>query len=422
MIDFLKILITDQTLITQINANPLLIWHNKQERLSHFDFETVLSKQTKTYKGVLFCFYDNKVEVLFRPHYYFNDNLHNANDFSTDDCITVVNRLINELYLTEYTNELKIINIEYGINVISPIDCKELITFISYHGKNEFKTDTGLAYSKKSYSETKNGTANKYKIIKAYNKGLQFPKYCDINTFRFEVKSKQTKYIKQLGVTTINDLLKPEIYKTLSNELLKEFNDVLILGDSQEHKNLSKKENNQLNKYLNPNNWFKVKQGHRNQFNKTKERYLKLLNKTGYNIHTELKNIITEKLQNLEQKGAFSTPIEKRQKGAYSTINIIGNCTPLLKQNCIITGLDISMQKEGSFLLSHTGLKYYYAHNRKLFDEVKNKYLSVKWFYADTETQIKEIAHNIRNKVSNTRIKQQKLYTQQQTNLLTYFS
>lgn len=183
----------------------------------------------------------------------------------------------------------------------------------------------------------------------------------------------------------------------------------MILGDSQEHQTLTTKENNLLNKYLNPNNWYKVKQGHRNQFNKTKKRYLKLINKTGYNIHAELKNIIIEKLKNLEQKGAFST------------INIIGNCTPLLKQNCIITGLDISMQKEGSFLLSHTGLKYYYAHNRKLFDEVKNKYLSVKWFYADTETQIKEIAHNIRNKVSNARIKQQKLYTQQQTNLLIYF-
>lgn len=431
MIDFLKILITNDTLINQINTSPLLIWHNKQERLSHFDFETVLSKQTKIYKGVLFCFYDNKVEVLFRPHYYFNDNLHNANDFSVNNCITVTNRLINELYITEYTNELKVINIEYGINVISPIDCKKLVKFISYHGKNEFKTDTGLAYSKKSYSETKTGTANKYKIIKAYNKGLQFPEYCDINTFRFEVKSKQTKYIKQLGIETIKDLLNPETYKTLFNELIKEFDDVLILGNSQEYKTLTTKENNLLNKYLNPNNWFEVTQINknklgkiinRNKFNKAKDRYLKLVNKTGYNIHTELKNIIIEKLKNLEQKGAFSTPIEKRQKGAFSTINIIGNCTPLLNQKCIITSLDISMQKEGSFLLSHTGLKYYYTHNRKVFDEVKNKYLSVKWSNANTETQIKEIAHNIRNKVSNTRVKQTRLYQTAQTNLLTYFS
>src|SRR5690606_27705634 len=135
MIDFLKILITNKTLINKINANPLLIWHNKQERLSHFDFETVLSKETKIYNGVLFCFYENKLEILFRPHYYFNDNLHNANDFSAANCIMVIYRLIKELCLTENTNELKIINIEYGINVISPIDCKELITFIEYHGK-----------------------------------------------------------------------------------------------------------------------------------------------------------------------------------------------------------------------------------------------------------------------------------------------
>lgn len=422
MIDFLKILITDQTLITQINANPLLIWNNKQERLSHFDFETVLSKQTKIYKGVLFCFYDNKVEVLFRPHYYFNDNLHNANDFSVDDCIMIINQLINELNLTAYTNDLKIINIEYGINIISPIDCKELVTFISYHGKNEFRSDAGLAYSKKSYSETKNGTANKYKIIKAYNKGLQFPNYCDINTFRFEVKSKKSSYINSLDVNFINDLLKPNTYKTLANELLKEFKNVLILGNSKEHKTLTKKENNQLNKYLNPNNWYKVKQGHRNNFNQTKKRYFSLLEKTGYNIHTEIENIIKNKLGILEKKCADLPPQQKTQKCAYLPINIKTNCTPLLKHNCIITGLDISMQKEGSFLLSHTGLKYHHTHNRKLFDEVKNKYLTIKWTNADTETQIKEIAHNIRNKVNNTRIKQRKLYTSQQTNLLIYFS
>jgi len=418
MIDFLKVLVTDQILIKQINTGPLLIWHNKTERLSHFDFETVLSKQTKIFKGVLFCFYHNKLEILFRPHYYFNDNLHNANDFSIESCRAVINELISELCLIEYTNELKIINIEYGINIVSSVDCKELITFISYHGKNEFKTDAGLAYSKKSYSESKNGTANKYKIIKAYNKGLQFPGYCDINTLRFEVKSKQTKYINLLGIKTINDLLKPEVYKTLCNEILKEFSDVLILGNSQENSILSKKENNQLNKYLNPYNWFKVKQGHRNQFNKTKDRYLKLLNKTGYNIHTELKNIVIEKLNKLEQKGAYSTRVEKRQKGAYSTINIIGNCTPPQNQNCIITGLDISMQKDGSFLLSHSGLKHYYTNNRELFNEVKNKYLSVKWFNASIETQIKEIAHNIRNTTNNQKIKQKRIYKPSQLNIL----
>jgi len=39
----------------------------------------------------------------------------------------------------------------------------------------------------------------------------------------------------------------------------------------------------------------------------------------------------------------------------------------------MVTGLDISMQKEGSFLLSHKGLKYYFERDKKTFDEVKTQ-------------------------------------------------
>lgn len=418
MIDFLKILITDKTLINQINANPLLIWHDKKERLSHFDFESILSKETKVYKGILFCFYDNKVEVLFRPHYYFNENLHNANDFSIANCITVITNFLEQLSLSGRSELLKVINVEYGVNIISPIDCKELVTFISYHGKNEFRTDAGLPYSKKSYSETSSGAANKYKIIKAYNKGIHYPKYCDINTFRFEVKSKQTKYIKKIGIDTISDLLNREVYKNLSIELLNEFDEVMILGSAKEYSELSKKENNQLNKYLNPNNWYKLKQGHRNNFTNTKKRYFHLLDKTQNNIHKTIKKLIENKLQELEQTCAISTPVSKEQTCAYSTINIYGNCTYLPHQKCIVTGLDISMQKEGSFLLSHKGLKYYFESDKKTFDEVKQKYLSMKWENANIDVQIKEIAHNIRNKVNNSRIKQGRIYRSEQINLL----
>lgn len=59
------------------------------------------------------------------------------------------------------------------------------------------------------------------------------------------------------------------------------------------------------------------------------------------------------------------------------------------------------MQKKNSILLSHTGLRYYYKTDKKIFNEVKNKYLSNLWINADYETQIKEIAHNIRNKHTN---------------------
>ena len=79
---------------------------------------------------------------------------------------------------------------------------------------------------------------------------------------------------------------------------------------------------------------------------------------------------------------------------------------------CMITGLNISMQKGNSFLLSHTGLKYYFKTDKKVFLEVKRKYLSRKWLEANQKIQIKEIAHNIRNKYNNNLISQSRFKNQ----------
>lgn len=84
---------------------------------------------------------------------------------------------------------------------------------------------------------------------------------------------------------------------------------------------------------------------------------------------------------------------------------------------CLVTGLNISMQKSDSILLSHTGLKYYYKTNKKIYEEVKYKYLSTKWIDSNYKTQIKEIAHNIRNTHSNYKTKQQRIYQPQQLQL-----
>lgn len=325
MVDFLKILITDNQLRMFFYQNSLLTWLSKNEKLSHFDFETIYCKETKVYKGILFCFYENKLEILFRPHYYFNDNLHNANDFKTLDCINVFREFIN-VFTIKNPEALKIINIEYGINIKSPIDVKTLVTYLSYHSKNEFRNDDLLAFSKKSYRTNKNGTANTHKIIKAYAKGVQFPDYCEFNTLRFEVKSKKSAFINSLRIFTFDDLLQPELYSEMANSILNEWDECLILGTNNESDKLTTRENNFLSKYQNPFYWFEIKQKHRNEFNKVKKRYFKLLNKSGTNIHIEIKNIIQQKL---EQTGAFLPTIQNRQKGAILHVYIMKECTSL---------------------------------------------------------------------------------------------
>lgn len=325
MVDFLKILITDINLISDFYNNSLLTWFSKNEKLSHFDFETIYCKETKIYKGILFCFYENKLEVLFRPHYYFNNNLHNANDFKVHDCINVLKEFIN-VFSIENPETFKIINIEYGINIISPIDVKTLITFLCYHGRNEFRNDEGLAFSKKAFRTNKNGTANTHKTIKAYAKGVQHTIYCHIDTFRLEIKSKKSAFINSLKIITLKDLLQPQVYNEMAKSILNEWDECLILGANKGSDKLTIRENNFLLKYQNPFYWYEIKQKHRNEFNKVKKRYFNLLDKSNTNIHTEVRKIIIEKL---EQTGAVLPTNQKEKKGAVLPVYIMKKRTSL---------------------------------------------------------------------------------------------
>ena len=80
------------------------------------------------------------------------------------------------------------------------------------------------------------------------------------------------------------------------------------------------------------------------------------------------------------------------------------------------------MQKDYSILLSHTGLKYYFKNNKKIFEQIKKKYLTTVWINSDFQTQIKEIAHNIKIAKSNKDNSQRKKYQTQQFNLLANFN
>ena len=75
------------------------------------------------------------------------------------------------------------------------------------------------------------------------------------------------------------------------------------------------------------------------------------------------------------------------------------------------------MQKKGSFLLSITGLKYYFNTDKKIYNDMKRQYLTDKWLNNSFDIQIKEIAHNIRTIRNNQKLKQKKLYPKNQMSL-----
>lgn len=208
MIDFLKLLVLDKSLIDRIYSDKRLIIYRREEYLSSIYEDEILTKETKQYKGVLFNKYENKLEILIKPHYLFNDYKHNANDFSVLNCIFLLGGFIDDLNIRDEVEKLQVINIEFGVNAVSPMDLKDLITFAKYYGKNELVNDIGLRYSKKGFTPDKNGKYSKYKMVKFYAKHFQFPTFSQPNTFRFEVRSKKSKFINKLGIFNLSDLLR----------------------------------------------------------------------------------------------------------------------------------------------------------------------------------------------------------------------
>src|SRR6187551_2206626 len=105
MIDFLKMLVVNCDLIKKFESDSRLFWFSEKEQLSHFTDGIILRIKTKSYNGINFLFFENKLEIHFKPHYYYNEGKHNANDFTVQNCINVISEFIKTFRIQECTSE-----------------------------------------------------------------------------------------------------------------------------------------------------------------------------------------------------------------------------------------------------------------------------------------------------------------------------
>lgn len=277
MIDFIKIKITDEALINQVWSNEILEYDGKSEKRFNDELKELVKKK---YKNLYFTKYQDRIEISGSLHYYFNNGIHNSNDFSVKECINTIMQ-IRDLFMLDL-EKCKLINLEYGVNIISSIDVEDLVHNMMYHEKRQFNRPTKHFYYKIAGNEA-------YKHVKAYNKSVQFPNLCN-NTFRFEVKSKQSKYINSLDLFTLSDLAVTGTYNRLMEELIKEWDNVLLFDLS---KNIDKK-------YLNTYFWEDIlKNGNRNKFNNQKKRYYDKLGNN--NLHSQIRKTLIQKIQFLKK-------------------------------------------------------------------------------------------------------------------------
>ena len=116
MIDWIKIIIYNSELVQKVWNNKELIFKSEEKR--RFNDE-IKDKREKTFNGLTFTFFNERLEISGSLHKFFNSGVHNTNDFSFQSCIHVVLQLESVLELD--LEQCFIVNLEFGLNIITEI-------------------------------------------------------------------------------------------------------------------------------------------------------------------------------------------------------------------------------------------------------------------------------------------------------------
>lgn len=413
MIDYLKILIKD-TNPAILETNPLLEFFDNinlktgEIKTTNRKGNKVMPYKTANYRSLEFRIYDNgKIYLSGSLHKYWNSGAHNFNDFDYNSFLFVLTDLNTKFGLVIENCILKCL--EVGINIKPPISTNHFLDYCFLHKTSPFE------YIKNSNEGKYKQVQHSQYVVKIYNKALHYSKdYPRIEgeIMRFEIKYIKMQKLNNKGIFNLNEL-KNYGLNNFKNDLIIEFKNILFFDTTITSKS------NSLTNYKNPLFWTGLLSEKKNDLFKYHKTHLNEITlKTSQNIQQKTIEIISLKIELLTKN---TTRIYQFSETPNTT-----QIDPLIILSnqvvCTITKLNISMQKNNSNLLSHTGLKYYYKNDRKTFNQIRKKYLSENWINSDFETQIKEIAHNIRNAKSNQTIKLRSIYKPYQTNLLNQFT
>ncbi len=316
----------------------------------------------------------------------------NGNQFSYSD-IDEVRVYLSQLFDCK-PQQMYFQNAEIGINTTPLFDPKLYLDGLLAH--------KGKPFEVKAEGNYKQAVHNEY-YLKIYNKSKQYG--MSEHTLRVEVKIRKSYLLHRLGIRTFDDVT-PETLNEGKKMLLEAFNHSLHYDHTIRTDELTKRQKTMLLKYSNPNYWL----------NETKKKYHDAPKKRLQKITLNHSDNLHRKIgQEIEQKFELNNTISSVTINSSNIGLIVTSDTPKKQsRKCSITGLDISMQKEGSFYLSHTGLKWYLKNDKKEYEKVARKYLSERWENEGLEKQIKELAHNIRTASRDRRLRQEKKYTREQ--------
>ncbi len=239
--------------------------------------------------------------------------------------------------------------------------------------------------------------------IKIYGKHLKYPELKMPESCRIEVKVWKMENLKLKEKLTFSNLLNDATITVLREKLSNSIDQIIF---NEQIEGRTKPEKRLLKDWANPIYINNLKTDKPSSYKKERVRYIKLQPKDSkwQKVKEEClahwDRIVSEKGTNL----TINSECAISEKGTNLTY-IIGQAIP---DKCIITGLDISKQKQGSKFLSTKSIEILKKSSPEVFETLLQRFRPKNLGKPEKEI-FKDIAHNIRNSDSNIRaIKKEK--------------
>lgn len=340
------------------------IRHNKKLPQNYETQDGEIKKEYYEYQNMKFMAYESgRLTIEGSLHKYWNDGLHNHNDFHENDFHNTIEKLESDFGIRP--ENIRLTCLEFGVNIAPPIETGEILNHCYQHKSVDIaqvKSDARGKYHQAAHSAY---------ILKLYDKARQYG--IPQQNMRIEIKVKNWSPYRKQGIVTLADFI--EVNKTpFVDSLVHEWGNVLFFDPTARKIGL-------WSQMADQEYWRQLR---KNRSRTTIKRHRKKLEQYniehGENIQGQISNLIFEKVDALQK---------------------VTNCNFSEKRVCPITGIDISQQRQDSILLSHSGLQYIHEKDPETYFLLSYQFLSDKWQNSPVDVQIREIAHNIRNKYYN---------------------
>jgi len=361
--------------------------------------------QVAHFNTLTFKIKGNNSKLFGSPHKY-RQGGENWQDYNLFDIQDTIHELAETF---EFDPEMAVINfIEIGVNIRLDNDPDQIINCLVIHGKERFKE---LPTERNTKGNGRISEKDQF-TIKVYNKSLQ--NSLPFHLLRFEIKVKRMKFLERYGINglTLADLTRPDVYPKFKTMLLDLLSGIVIYNPDIEPDNLTTLQDRELlNLGQFAEYWQRLDRRRRN------EKLIRFKELAGTNAIIEnLKCKISDKWERLTNPDKITSLENEIESDKITTLrnkqyrpenDQTGQINTTIKgefvHRCKVTGIDISMQRQGSQFLCDSGIRFLFENDPETFAKLKTERLSQKWQNEQIEVQFREIAHSIRNEFNNPR-------------------